>query len=265
MILRGIPIRSSTFKSWSDSNMINRHIASEAAMTKDRNILLLIAMVVGISGAALAQSGKGAAIAVKVIQDVSRKTAEIDWTKAKKGDYLYSGDQLRTGERSIAIVKFIDNSMLRVRENSELRLFGERKNGVFSKTVHVDRGQFSFDIEKQQHNEQFTFTSPTSVASIRGTQGAMASTEGEDRITVIDGLVSLTNTLSNQSMDVGAGQTGTSRRDGTVEVRPASLEERNRAQSEIRAARGTGVEKTIEIELQNPQGKKSLMRIRYRD
>lgn len=234
-------------------------------MMRKRTVLAFTGMLIGIGSVGFAQGKTSAALAVKVIQDVSRKTAEIDWTKAKKGDYLYSGDQLRTGERSIAIVKFIDNSMLRVRENSELRLFGETKNGVFSKTVHVDRGQFSFDIEKQKQNEQFTFTSPTSVASIRGTQGYMTTSEIEDHVTVIDGSVSLTNSFSNRSVNVDAGQTGTSRRDGSVDVRPASPEEQNRAKNEIRAARGAGVEKTLEIELQDPQGKKSLMRIRYRD
>lgn len=234
---------------------------------KTHRILLMMIIVVGmVCGVGIAVSGEGSvALAVKVIQDVSRKTTEIDWTKAKKGDVVYSGDQLRTGERSIAIVKFKDNSMLRVRENSELKLFGEMKEGKFSKTVHVDRGQFSFDIEKQQQNEQFTFTSPTSVASIRGTQGYMQSAEGQDVVTVIEGLITLMNTFSNNSVNVGTGQTGFSNRDGSVDVRPATPEEQNRAEDEIRAGRGSGAEKTLEIELQDPEGRKSLMRIRYRD
>ena len=205
------------------------------------------------------------ALAIKVVQDVSHKTATVDWSKAKKGDVLYSGDQVRTGERSIAIVKFKDNSMLRVRENSELKLFGEDKDGKFSKTVHVDRGEFSFDIEKQQQNEQFTFTSPTSVASIRGTQGFMQSNQGEDFLTVIDGLVNLLNTFSNNSVNVGSGQTGFSRPDGTIDVRQATNDEKNRAEREVRAGQGTGTEKSLDIELQDNQGRKSLMRIRYRD
>jgi hypothetical protein len=77
------------------------------------------------------------ALAVKIILDVSRKSSGVDWTKAKKGDILYSGDEIRTGERSIALVKFKDNSMLRVREKSELKFYGEQKEGVFSKTVHI--------------------------------------------------------------------------------------------------------------------------------
>jgi hypothetical protein len=232
---------------------------------KAQKVLLIIALLVGVGVVGISGEGDRTAVAIKVIQDVTRKTPDIDWTKAKKGDIVYSGDQLRTGERSIAIVKFKDNSMLRVRENSELKLFGETKKGLFSKTVHVERGQFSFDIEKQKQNEQFIFTSPTSVASIRGTQGFMVSGEDADHITVIEGLVNLVNTFSNSSVNIGAGQIGFSRKDGSVDVRTASPEEQSRASNEIRAGRGTGVEKVLEIELQDPQGKKSLMRIRFRD
>lgn len=207
---------------------------------------------------------KTIALAIKIIQDVSRKPVDLDWTKAKKGDLLYSGDYVRTGDRSIAIVKFKDNSMLRVREKSELKVIGEQKEGVFSKTVAVERGEFSFDIQKQE-NEQFTFTSPTSVASIRGTQGLMQSEQSGDIVTVIEGLINLLNTSSNNSVNVGAGQTGLSRRDGTIDVRNASKDESSRAENAVRAGRSGGVEKKLEIELEDAQGEKQLLRIRYRD
>lgn len=224
-------------------------------------------LLLGAIAPSLSQSKKESsppALAIKVVQDVSRKTVDLDWTKAKKGDHLFSGDQVKTGERSIAIVKFKDNSMLRVREKSELKLFAEEKKGVFSKTVHVERGQFSFDIRKQE-NEQFTFTSPTSVASIRGTQGNMQSGESQDVVTVLEGLVNLLNSSSNNSVSVGGGQTGISRRDGSIDVRNASPEELNRASSEIRAGKGSGTENQLDIELQDQQGNKKHIKIRYRD
>lgn len=207
---------------------------------------------------------KTVALAIKVVQDVSRKTQKVDWAKARKGDRLYSGDFVRTGDRSIAIVKFTDNSMLRVREKSELKVLGDAKDGILSKTVAIERGEFSFDIPKQQ-KEKFTFTSPTSVASIRGTQGNMQSDQAGDLLTVTNGLVSLLNTVSNKSVDVGAGQTGLSRRDGSIEVREASAQETSHTQSSIDAARDTGVEKLLELELEDTQGNRKLVRIRYRD
>lgn len=204
------------------------------------------------------------ALAVKIILDVSRKSAGVDWTKAKKGDILYSGDEIRTGDRSIALVKFKDNSMLRVREKSELKFYGEQKEGVFSKTVHISRGEFSFDIQKQE-NERFTFSSPTSVAAIRGTQGDMHHLDNGDAVTVLNGVVNLLNVLSNTSVDVGAGETGFSGTDGSVSKRKSTTNEHHDAQQSIESAKGSGRERSMQIELQDAQGNKKLMDIRYRE
>jgi hypothetical protein len=203
------------------------------------------------------------ALAVKIIHDVSRKPADLDWTTAKKGDMLYSGDQVRTGERSIAIVKFKDNSMLRVRESSELKLFGETKDGVFSKTVNVSRGEFTFDIEKQKANEKFTFSSPTSVAAIRGTKGTMNHGDLGDKIIILDGLVNLLNSFSNKNVDVGSGETGESNSDGTIFVRKSTPEELNAAREAIGAGHGTGKAKQFDIELKDKDGNKKNLRIKY--
>lgn len=204
------------------------------------------------------------ALAVKVIFDVSKKSPTVDWAKAKKGDMLYSGDEIRTGDRSIAIVKFKDNSMLRVREKSELKVYGEQKEGVFSKTVHVTRGEFSFDIQKQQ-DEQFTFSSPTSVAAIRGTKGDMQHLDNGDLVTVLEGIVNLLNVLSNTSVTLNAGETGFSGTDGSVNKHHSTTDEHNNAQNSLNSANETGQIKMLQIELQDPQGNKKLMKIRYRE
>jgi len=206
---------------------------------------------------------KSIALAVKIIHDVSRKGADVDWTAAKKGDILHSGDQVRTAEHSIAIVKFTDNSMLRVRESSELKLFGEMKDGVFSKTVNVTKGEFSFDIAKQTDNSKFTFSSPTSVAAIRGTEGVMSSTDAGDQLIVLDGLVNLLNSLSNKNVDVGSGQTAISNSDGSIFVRQSTPQETNSAQNALNAGQGGGTIKQLDIELKDPDGNKKKLRIKY--
>jgi len=216
-----------------------------------------------VSGFAPPAGESTIALAVKVIHDVSRKPAALDWTTAKKGDFLYSGDQIRTGERSIAIVKFKDNSMLRVRESSELKLFGEQKEGVFSKTVSVTQGEFSFDIEKQKGNEKFTFSSPTSVAAIRGTRGTMHRGSLGDKVVVLDGLVNLLNSLSNKNVDVNSGETGESNDDGTIFTRKSTPDEINAAREAIDAGRGNGKSRQFDIELKDKDNNKKKLRIKY--
>ncbi|TAK51297.1 MAG: hypothetical protein EPO24_16060 [Bacteroidetes bacterium] len=216
--------------------------------------------LVGTSGAA----DKSIALAVKIIRDVSRKTETIDWTAAKKGEMIYSGDHVRTGERSIAIVKFTDNSILRVREKSELQVLGEQQDGTLQKNVHLTKGEFSFDIQKQE-NEKFIFTSPTSVAAIRGTAGTMTRLDSGDIVIVLEGLVNLLNTFSNTSQDVGPGQTGFSYDDGRIVIRESTSNEANGARRAVNSANGSGKENLLDIEVQDEQNNKKRLRIRYRD
>jgi ferric-dicitrate binding protein FerR (iron transport regulator) len=207
---------------------------------------------------------KSIALAVKVIRDVNRRTETIDWASVKKGEMMYSGDKVRTGDRSIAIVKFTDNSILRVREKSELQILGEQKDGALEKNVHLSRGEFSFDIQKQE-NEKFIFSSPTSVAAIRGTRGTFVRLDSGDVVVVLEGLVNLLNSISNTGVDIGAGQTGISYTDGRVFVRDATSNERNNAQRSVNAGSGSGRENLLDIELKDDQNKKKRLRIRYRD
>ncbi len=211
-----------------------------------------------------AGDNKTIALAVKVILDVTKKSDKMDWAKAKKGEILYSGDEVKTGERSIAIVKFLDNSMLRVREKSELKVFGANKDGKFSKTVHINKGEFTFDIQKQE-NEQFIFTSPTSVAAIRGTQGELTSLSDGDLLTVLEGMVSFLNQLSNTTVEVGAGETGFSGKDGKISKHAATADELNNVSNSINSGKGKGDIKELQIELKDKEGNKKLIKIRYRE
>ncbi len=205
------------------------------------------------------------ALAIKIIRDVDHKNSKIDWSKTKKGDVLYSGDDLRTGEKSIAIVKFKDNSMLRVREQSELKVIGEMKDGAFAKTVNVTRGEFTFDIQKQQENEKFIFSSPTSVAAIRGTEGTFSAGNTGDSLTVLDGSITFVNSVSNTSVNVDSGQTGISNPNGIITVHNSTPEEHNSAKNQLNAAQGTGQEKQLDIELKDRDNNKKKVRIKYHD
>lgn len=233
-------------------------------MKKNFIITVLIATSIFFFARDIFSQDKTIALAIKVIREVDHKNSKIDWTKTKKGDILYSGDDLRTGEKSIAIVKFKDNSMLRVREQSELKVYGETREGTFAKTVNVARGEFSFDIQKQE-NEKFIFSSPTSVAAIRGTEGTLSVGDGTDTLTVIEGSINFLNLVTNTSVNVDSGQTGISNNDGTISVRQATDEETSNAQNQLHSAQGLGQEKQIEIELKDRDNNKKKVRIRYHD
>lgn len=197
----------------------------------------------------------------KVIQDVTRRVSGQDWEKATRGQTVASGDMVKTGQKSFAILKLKDNSLLRLREDSEVVVTGMLRGKEFSKSIQVRQGVVGFNIKKQGTNEQFRFSSPTSVASVKGTGGVLR-VNGSDTLTVVEGLVSLTNNASNTSVDVPAGYTGISRPDGTVESRASTAAELSAAEDAMR----TGDQpRQMKLELKNNQGQQKDLIIDFKE
>jgi hypothetical protein len=198
----------------------------------------------------------------KAINEVSRKAGSTEWTKASKGDLLGTGNRIRTGVRSFALIKFNDNTMVRVREESEITLAGARTGDRFSKSVDVTGGAVGFKVQRQRSGEEFRFTSPTSVASVRGTEGFFATSAAGDTLTILKGLVRLLNLTSQTSADVGEGFTGISTPDGSVTSREATREERRKAADALR----TGDQpRQLKLQLRSPDGEKQELIIDYKE
>ena len=197
----------------------------------------------------------------KVIADVARKETGKEWQAAHKGEMLSAGDRVRTGERSVAVIKFIDNSLIRVREHTEVLIHGSMSGSTFSKSVEVQMGVIGFTVQKQRPGEEFRFSSPTSVASIRGTGGALAASPAGDTLTVLDGVVNFANVKSSRSLDVPAGSTGISLPGGDLVTRASTPEERRRAEEALLGED----RKTLELELRDSQGRSRRLKIEYRN
>jgi len=221
------------------------------------------ALIIAVAASAAAPSGSGNTVGLisKVIQDVSHKQIDKDWQKAQKGEALVSGDRVKTGERSIAIIKFLDNSLVRVRELSELTVSGKMDGSAFLKSVDLQNGVVGFSIQKQHPQEEFQFSSPTSVASIRGTGGLFSTSASSDTLTVIEGTIVFTNKFSGSSVDVGAGFTGISNPNGTLQNRPATRTELMAAEE----AAGSGSLKKLELDLRDNQGKSKKLHIEIKE
>jgi len=199
------------------------------------------------------------AMIFKTVQDVTRKSLSTEWVKASKGENLVSGDQLKTGQRSLAVVKFLDNSILRVREQSVLTISGEGSRGSAIKTIQLNGGAVGFDVQKQHENELFQLTSPTSVASIRGTKGKWSGGRGNDTLIVTEGLVNLKNNATNQSVNVPGGFIGFSNQDGSVSSRKATDQEL--ADASIIASNNSLNE--LDLQFKDPQGQSKELKLKY--
>jgi len=167
---------------------------------------------------------------IKVKNNAERRTGSTQgWVKAVTLDQLKAGHEVRTLENSLAIIKFSDESKVTVRAKSLLTVQGEVEGKrILSRDVYIERGRAVFDIKKQQ-TEQFRFSSPISVASIRGTTGGTGFDpgEGEADLTIIVGEAIFRNTQTNCEITVGSGQTGRTDTSGQCSRRGATQGELN--------------------------------------
>lgn len=212
-------------------------------------VIVTVLLIVAVVSVGFRPQSKTVGQIIKVVKEVF-KNNDI---KAKGGEVLASGDEVRTGVKSFAMVKFLDNSIVRVREKSKLSI---SQNGDV-KSADLKEGGFGFKITRQSQNQKFIFTSPTSVASIRGTAGKL-STDGEDDILVVtEGLVNFKNTVSGSEVDVSGGNIGFSNNDGTITTRKATEEELADAKKD-----GSDDSKLdVEINLKNPKGEEGKLKI----
>lgn len=167
-----------------------------------------------------------AAYIIKVVKDVERRSSSTaGWSKALLLSELKAGYEVKTQEKSFAMIKFADESKVSVREKSIITIQGEvAGNKILNRDVYIERGRAVFNIKKQE-TEQFRFTSPISVASIRGTEGGTGYDPGliQSDITLITGFAEFTSTRTECKIVVRAGQTGLIDSTGGCKADTASL------------------------------------------
>ena len=136
----------------------------------------------------------------------------------KAGSILQDGDKIRTGKSGFVAIIFIDDkSILKIKENSEAVITGRRTAKDISKKINMDGGTIKASITKQ--NVDFVIQTPTSVASVKGTEFWMVVDELlGDRVIGVEGQVSLVNTETGQEVMVTTGMTGNSTPDGQIGI-----------------------------------------------
>lgn len=168
-------------------------------------------------------------VLTKIIQQVDFKAAETDsWDEAELGSIMNNGDEIKTGSRSLALIKFLDNSLLRLRENSIVTLYGTKEESKLNKNAVIQQGRVGFEVTPQD-DQEFKFTTPTAVASIRGTTGFFeVPINGSFLLFVKEGLVDVESLVgTQQSGSVSNNQVAKVDAEGNVVVEEASEEVKN--------------------------------------
>lgn len=202
------------------------------------------------------------AMVKKVFKDVNyrKSTEQSDWQKANIGLLLNDGNEVKTGSKSLALILFTDGSgLLRVRENSILHIYGEKKEKKLDKNTFIQKGLISFDVKKLSEDEEFKFTTPTVVASIRGTSGFLEYGEDSTFTMSLDSGSALLSYLGPRGGEgsLTEGNTVTISSDGTFQFRPQSDEDKNKSNQSKRTTIKKVIIKTnkadIEIEYYSPE------------
>ena len=126
----------------------------------------------------------------------------------KKSERIFAGrrvdeeDTLVTGDDSLADIALSDRSILRLRANSALRLDSLRKlkEGESQTRLSLKRGDMLNYVNKSRRGDEYRVTTPTSIASVRGTSfGVKSSKDGGSEVLVSEGMVAVKSLTGNDS------------------------------------------------------------------
>ncbi len=141
----------------------------------------------------------------------------------RRGTVLHAGEKIESGPDGLAVIMFLDDkSILRLQKNTTLTVLGEETGTgaqrAINKQIDMQFGKLRAQIAEQRQGE-FQISTPTSVASVKGTDfWATSDPVLGDVFLGIEGLIEVQNLISGAIIEVGGGQMGTSEPDGTTEV-----------------------------------------------
>ena len=120
-------------------------------------------------------------------------------TNIYKGLGLYGDDRIRTGDNGFSIYRYLDDaSSIKILKNSDIRIEGRIKSRSIVKNVEINNGILNFNIDNQA-DEYFTIVTPTSVATVKGTEFWLICNGPEgDKFLGVEGEVEVKNIESGR-------------------------------------------------------------------
>ena len=138
----------------------------------------------------------------------------------KTGQAVSNGDAIRVGESSFAVVIFLDDkSVVKIRENTDFQ-FVETAN---TRSLVIDQGTTLHNVNREGRTKAYRVETPVSVASVKVTEFSAFhdAVAGIDKFVGKSGNFDVFNTISGQTVNVGAGQKAVSNALGQLIPAPA--------------------------------------------
>ena len=117
---------------------------------------------------------------------------------AYKGQMLKNGEWVKTKDGVFVAIVFLDGSNIKIQQQTEVKISSYRMTAKELKTnLEMSKGQAWSDVADQGAGGEFTITTPTAVASVKGTEFDLEfdNDSGESILTVLSGEVSFSNEL----------------------------------------------------------------------
>jgi hypothetical protein len=163
--------------------------------------LFTFALLLVFGGAvhAACETAVGEFVSITGSVDV-QSTGAAGWSAAALSTPLCEGDTIRVGERSRAAVSLINDAVLRIDQNTALRLIDITPAEQETSVLDMVRGAFQSFSRKPKFLKVNT---PYLNGSVEGTEFAVRTEEGKSSITVFEGVVVASNPQGEVAVQPG--------------------------------------------------------------
>lgn len=186
-----------------------------------KRIIVLILM------STLLMGSSKVAVAIKVKGKVSIIPVETKVKKSlKPGTPLSDQDKIMTAKGAFVAMMYLDDkSVVKMMGNSDLVVAGNRSSAGINKSLDISYGKITANIV-QQKGREFRIATPTSVASVKGTELAITSDPAMgDSFMLLEGLIEVTNSITGESTEVSPGETAVSTPEGSLDVHETTTDD----------------------------------------
>ncbi len=212
-----------------------------------KKTLIIAVLLLNALGMLLANEAVAIISATRGRVELTRNNKPI---RFKAGDMIFNNDQIKTAGESFAAVKYLDgSSTLKIFSNSVVRINAAVVGNNMNKNTTISMGSANSSVTRR--GGTYTVQTPTTVASVKGTDFLTKLIDYLTLIIVNEGEVVVKNTITNREMEVKAGYTAKSDDQGLLSVEESSDEDLTEAER-------------LEIEAQTQTQPRS-MRIQFTD
>jgi hypothetical protein len=184
---------------------------------RSKKYILSITLICILAFSSLSTAAETIAVVLKVKGKVSiTRGGQASAITLKRGSRLQDGDKLKTEKGSYAALRFIDDaSLLRIRANSTCTIKGKKEKNQVIKNVALEVGTILAKVTQQRG--KFEISTPTSVASVKGTEWITEQRyNGGTFYYGLQGVIEVTNSAGTAL--VHEDETGYVANDGTAPI-----------------------------------------------